>query len=75
MLNRRVHAKKVFKLGSIQFDEIAEFVSKSTWIVSCCAHTMKRFHRCAKANIKDKKTLDLACYSFSLLLNATDLQT
>ena len=35
---------------------------------------MKRFYRCGKAFVKEKHTLDFACYAFSLLLNATELE-
>ena len=35
---------------------------------------MKRSYRCGKAFVKEKHTLDLACYAFSLLLNVTELE-
>jgi hypothetical protein len=71
--NMITYAHKVFRLGSISFEELPNFIEQGTWIVSCCAHTMKRFHRCVKSNVKQKEIITLACYAFSLLLNSTEL--
>ena len=59
------YSKKVFRLGSLPLEEVNNFISDRSWIGSCCSHTMKRFHRCGKAFVKEKHTLDLACYAFS----------
>ena len=68
------YANKVFKLGSLSEDEIESLIIKYTWIISCCSHTMKRFHTCSKANIKKRNIVDLGCFSFSLLVNSTTVK-
>jgi len=60
------YGHKVFRLGSLESDDISEFIKQGTWIVSYCAHTMKRFHRCVKANVKDKSTINLDAYFIGL---------
>ena len=63
------YAERVFKLSK---NEIEIDCGKS-WLCSCCSHTMHRFSNSLRQITNDKNITKFAAYSFSLLLNATDL--
>ena len=56
--------------------ESSEFVSNKTFLASCCSHTMHRFVRALKRQVKflekDHRTFAVLC--FSLLLNCLDFE-
>ena len=64
------YSQKVFQLARHELDD----VTNMSWIISCCAHTMKRFTH----GIKHLKLGDLVSaflvYGFSLLVNSTNLE-
>jgi hypothetical protein len=70
--NMERYAKKVYNIGRGK-DAIEEF--KTSWIVSCTAHTMHRFIRAIKPTLKNPEKKELYAFCFSLLLNCTDLET
>lgn len=70
--NMEIYAKKVYN-ASRRKDALEEF--KTSWIVSCTAHTMHRFVRAIKTSLKNPDNKQLYASCLSLLLNCTYLET
>jgi len=66
------YANRVLKLVN---NEITIDTDNKTWIASCAAHTMHRFTKSIKKNLKmDKESYMFYSFCFSLLLNCKSLE-
>jgi hypothetical protein len=66
------YATCVYELSINNFPEA---FNKITWLCSCGSHTMKRFTGSVSKVILDNQLRIICCFSFTLLLNCTDLES
>lgn len=66
------YSKRVFK-----FSKDGNDTSNKMWLVSCASHTMHRFVRGLKKDVKfqNSKVREFSIFCFALLLNSRDLDT
>ena len=66
------YSKRIFEYASRKNDDFS-----ISFLASCCSHTMHRFTKGIKRNVKfdDKECRTFAILCFSLLLNTLDLQS
>ena len=68
------YAHAVLEYSQAPLEHLPELAKKRTFISSCAAHTMHRFVRSIKPLTSNSDIIQLASYSFSLLLNSTELE-
>ena len=66
------YAVRIYKYSKLETSEFTK-----SFLASCCSHTMHRFTRALKRQVKffDKEHRTFAVLCFSLLLNSTDLES
>ena len=67
------YAHAVLEFSRAPQEHLLELSKKRTFISSCAAHIMHRLARSIKPLTSNSDILQLACFSFSLLLNSTEL--